>query len=180
MINNRLDITDRRDVARLVNISYDRIRADELLGPIFDDIAHVDWPTHFAAHLRLLGIGALWYGDLQGCAPRSAPRPRAAPAFDERRIQSVDFRSVSHASRWSVASPSAGFERAHEAGGWMDATRHPHRACVRRLSPSHERNRRPSRPRRGRSGRADLGQRTSVSAQRRDADRSRTCIGQPG
>jgi hemoglobin len=40
------DITDRRDVACLVNVFYDRVRADDLLGPIFDDIAHVDWATH--------------------------------------------------------------------------------------------------------------------------------------
>ena len=42
----RLDIIDRRDVACLVNVFYDRIRADDMLGPIFDDLAHVDWPTH--------------------------------------------------------------------------------------------------------------------------------------
>jgi hemoglobin len=42
----RFDITDRRDVARLVNVFYDRVRDDRLLGPIFDDIAHVDWATH--------------------------------------------------------------------------------------------------------------------------------------
>jgi hemoglobin len=42
----RFDITDRRDVACLVNVFYDRVRDDTLLGPIFDDIAHVDWPTH--------------------------------------------------------------------------------------------------------------------------------------
>jgi hemoglobin len=42
----RLDITDSRDVARLVNVFYDRVRDDDLLGPIFDDIAHVDWATH--------------------------------------------------------------------------------------------------------------------------------------
>jgi hemoglobin len=42
----RLDITDRRDVACLVNVFYDRVRGDALLGPIFDDIAHVDWATH--------------------------------------------------------------------------------------------------------------------------------------
>jgi hemoglobin len=42
----RLDISDRRDVACLVNVFYDRVRADDMLGPIFDDIAHVDWPTH--------------------------------------------------------------------------------------------------------------------------------------
>jgi hemoglobin len=42
----RLDITDRRDVACLVNVFYDRVREDGLLGPIFDDVAHVDWATH--------------------------------------------------------------------------------------------------------------------------------------
>jgi hemoglobin len=46
VVKERLDITDRRDVACLVNVFYDRVRADDMLGPIFDDIAHVDWPTH--------------------------------------------------------------------------------------------------------------------------------------
>ena len=43
---SRFDITDRRDVACLVNVFYDRVRDDDILGPIFDDIAHVDWATH--------------------------------------------------------------------------------------------------------------------------------------
>jgi len=43
---SRVDITDSRDVARLVNVFYDRVRDDDILGPIFDDIAHVDWATH--------------------------------------------------------------------------------------------------------------------------------------
>ena len=42
----RFDITDRRDIACLVNLFYDRVRDDVLLGPIFDDVAHVDWSTH--------------------------------------------------------------------------------------------------------------------------------------
>lgn len=42
----QFDITDRRDVACLVNVFYDRVRDDDILGPIFDDIAHVDWATH--------------------------------------------------------------------------------------------------------------------------------------
>ena len=29
-----------------MNVFYDRVRDDELLGPIFDDVAHVDWATH--------------------------------------------------------------------------------------------------------------------------------------
>jgi hemoglobin len=42
----QFDIVDSRDVARLVNVFYDRVRDDDLLGPIFDDVAHVDWATH--------------------------------------------------------------------------------------------------------------------------------------
>jgi hemoglobin len=42
----RFDITDRRDVACLVNVFYDRVRDDRLLRPIFEDVAHVDWATH--------------------------------------------------------------------------------------------------------------------------------------
>ena len=42
----RFDITDHRDVACLVNVFYDRVRDDDVLGPIFNDIAHVDWATH--------------------------------------------------------------------------------------------------------------------------------------
>jgi hemoglobin len=44
--HSRLDITDSRDVACLVNLFYDRVRDDDILGPIFDDIVHVDWATH--------------------------------------------------------------------------------------------------------------------------------------
>ena len=42
----RFDITDRRDVACLVKVFYDRIRDDALLGPILNEVAHVDWTTH--------------------------------------------------------------------------------------------------------------------------------------
>ena len=44
--DSRFDISDRRDIACLVNVFYDRVRDDDLLGPIFDDVAHVDWSTH--------------------------------------------------------------------------------------------------------------------------------------
>jgi hemoglobin len=42
----RTDIASRADVERLVDTFYARVRADDLLGPIFDDIAHTDWPRH--------------------------------------------------------------------------------------------------------------------------------------
>ncbi len=40
------DIQNRRDIDRLVNDFYARVKVDELLGPVFNDIAGVDWPSH--------------------------------------------------------------------------------------------------------------------------------------
>ena len=42
----RTDITTRADVVRLVDSFYDRVRADDLLGPIFDTVARTDWAVH--------------------------------------------------------------------------------------------------------------------------------------
>lgn len=46
MTQERFDIASRGDIARLVNTFYDRVRGDELIGPIFDDVARVDWAAH--------------------------------------------------------------------------------------------------------------------------------------
>lgn len=40
------DITNREDIILLVDTFYDRIRRDDLLGTIFNDIARVNWDTH--------------------------------------------------------------------------------------------------------------------------------------
>jgi hemoglobin len=44
--SNRSDIGARDDIVRLVDAFYDRVRADSLLGPIFDEVARVDWAAH--------------------------------------------------------------------------------------------------------------------------------------
>lgn len=46
MIADRPDIASREDIVRLVDAFYGRVRADDVLGPIFDDVARVDWPAH--------------------------------------------------------------------------------------------------------------------------------------
>ena len=43
---HRSDIENRQDIIRLVDAFYERIRRDAKLGPIFEDIAHVNWHTH--------------------------------------------------------------------------------------------------------------------------------------
>ena len=45
-MNMKKDIESRADVELLVNTFYDGIRAHTLLGPIFNDIAQVNWETH--------------------------------------------------------------------------------------------------------------------------------------
>lgn len=40
------DLADRADIERLVNAFYDRIRGDDLLGFIFNDVAQIDWAAH--------------------------------------------------------------------------------------------------------------------------------------
>lgn len=45
-MSSKPDIEGRAGVERLVNAFYDRVRQDELLAPIFDDINQTDWPHH--------------------------------------------------------------------------------------------------------------------------------------
>jgi hemoglobin len=40
------DISTRDDIRALIDHFYGQVRADALLGPIFNDIAQVDWPHH--------------------------------------------------------------------------------------------------------------------------------------
>jgi len=42
----RHDITGRADIEHLVNTFYDKIRRDDLLGFIFNDVAKTDWAVH--------------------------------------------------------------------------------------------------------------------------------------
>lgn len=40
------DITNRADIDCLVGAFYAQVKVDDVLGPIFNDIAGVDWDTH--------------------------------------------------------------------------------------------------------------------------------------
>jgi hemoglobin len=56
------DIASRSDIIRLVDTFYGRVRSDDLLGPIFDGVAHVDWGAH------LPKMYAFWESVLFGTA----------------------------------------------------------------------------------------------------------------
>ena len=40
------DITLPADIKLLIDTFYVKIQADEMLGPVFNNVAHVDWPHH--------------------------------------------------------------------------------------------------------------------------------------
>jgi len=40
------DIENRKDIEQLINTFYAKVRADELIGFIFNDVAKVDWHKH--------------------------------------------------------------------------------------------------------------------------------------
>ena len=40
------DLAGRADIERLVNTFYEKIRSDDLLGFIFNDVAKTDWAAH--------------------------------------------------------------------------------------------------------------------------------------
>ena len=40
------DIENRKDIEILINSFYDKVRRDEVIGYIFEDVARVDWKHH--------------------------------------------------------------------------------------------------------------------------------------
>ena len=43
---SKVPITGRDDVKQLVDSFYEKVKCDQLIGPIFNDIARVDWNEH--------------------------------------------------------------------------------------------------------------------------------------
>lgn len=40
------DISNREDIKKLVDTFYDKVKKDDVIGYIFNDVAKVDWPHH--------------------------------------------------------------------------------------------------------------------------------------
>ena len=55
MTSAMTDIASRADIERLVNDFYERVRGDDLLGPIFDEVAHTDWVRHLPKMYKTSG-----------------------------------------------------------------------------------------------------------------------------
>ncbi|MEP6670686.1 MAG: group III truncated hemoglobin [Chthoniobacter sp.] len=70
---NLRDISTATDIQTLVDSFYDRVGRDELLAPIFNDVAHVDWATHLPIMYRFWESMLFGAGTYEG-----APFPKHA------------------------------------------------------------------------------------------------------
>lgn len=67
------DITTSNDIRTLVDSFYNKVTRDELLAPIFNDVAGVNWETHLPTMYRFWESMLLGAGTYQG-----APFPKHA------------------------------------------------------------------------------------------------------
>jgi hemoglobin len=77
------DIETAQDVKRLVDAFYAKVNCDELLAPIFNETAHVDWPKHLPTMYRFWQSVLFGSGNYQGAPfPKHAVLPVQQPHFE--------------------------------------------------------------------------------------------------
>lgn len=82
------DILSEADVRKLVDEFYGKIQRDELLNPIFTDVARVDWAAH------LPKMYAFWNGmilGIPGYAGRPFPPHTVLPVTREHFVRWVEL-----------------------------------------------------------------------------------------
>ncbi len=62
------DISNRSDIETIVNTFYSKVRADDVLGFIFNDIAHVNWEKHLPVMCNFWEFTTLGTGNYAGNA----------------------------------------------------------------------------------------------------------------
>ena len=72
-MSTRPDITTFDDIKTVVDSFYERVNRDDLLGPIFNDVANVEWSTHLPTMYRFWEAMLLGGDSYQG-----APFPKHA------------------------------------------------------------------------------------------------------
>lgn len=72
-MTNSKDLTTAEDVRTLVDSFYAKVGRDDLLAPVFNDFAHVDWATHLPIMYRFWESMLFSAGSYEG-----APFPKHA------------------------------------------------------------------------------------------------------
>ncbi|MDR3404570.1 MAG: group III truncated hemoglobin [Chthoniobacter sp.] len=67
------DLSTAEDIRTLVDSFYEKVGKDELLAPVFNDVAHVDWASHLPTMYRFWESMLFGAGTYEG-----APFPKYA------------------------------------------------------------------------------------------------------
>ncbi|KAA9038139.1 group III truncated hemoglobin [Ginsengibacter hankyongi] len=62
----KMDITDATDIANLINTFYDKVKEDEILGPIFNVQIPVNWQVHLPVMYRFWENAIFYTGGYTG------------------------------------------------------------------------------------------------------------------
>ncbi len=60
------DITNRKDIERLVNLFYDKIKKDSILAHFFTEVVKVDWDKHLPVMYRFWENVLFYTGNYSG------------------------------------------------------------------------------------------------------------------
>jgi len=75
------EIADRKDIILMVNSFYEKVKQDNLIGPVF---AHVDWPHHLPIMYNFWASMLLGEQSYQGNPfQKHVPLPLKADHFDQ-------------------------------------------------------------------------------------------------
>ncbi len=77
------DIQNEADITRLVHLFYDKVNRDELLAPVFNDFAKVDWDEHLLKMIAFWKSLLLYTGSYSGSPfPKHQILPIGIEHFD--------------------------------------------------------------------------------------------------
>ncbi|HEX7861400.1 MAG TPA: group III truncated hemoglobin [Verrucomicrobiae bacterium] len=83
MNENRTDIRTNQDIKILVDSFYDRVNRDEILGPIFNEVAKVDWKHHLPTMYSFWSTMLFRTGEYKGRPwPKHAVLPLKQEQFE--------------------------------------------------------------------------------------------------
>ncbi len=83
------DLDDPEEIAEMVRRFYTDIAQDDLLGPVFNDVAHVDWSDHMDK------LTAFWCRNLL-----SMPGYRGIPLRSHQRVHALRPFTAADFARW--------------------------------------------------------------------------------
>jgi hemoglobin len=64
--NGKKDISSRKDIEILVAEFYEKVKADETLGPVFTEVARINWEKHLPLMCDFWENAILFTGTYQG------------------------------------------------------------------------------------------------------------------